>query len=117
VIFNGELVKSYALQGRTQWLDQTLQLKPQPGRNVLEFRNVSAATEADWLDYVERYPDIKESLSARNLPLEQGGREHWELFGRNETRELRLKPRKVETLAVPETNYFVFRRLRVEGFK
>ena len=117
VVFNGELVKSYKLEGRTTWLDQTLSLKPQPGNNILEFRNVSAETEADWVDYVERYPDIKAYLVSQKIPFEKGGKEHWEQNGRHETRTLHLKPRKIETIESSPPLYFVFRSLRVEGFK
>ena len=115
VVFNGQLVKNYRLAGRTEWFDDTLQLMPQPGKNVLEFRNV-AVGDPDWLDYVERYPDVKAYLIAQNIPFEKGAQEHWESFGRHETRTLNLK-RKTETISSPTPLYYLFRSLRVEGFR
>ena len=116
VVFNGRLVKSYKWEGRTSWLIQTLPLIPQAGQNVLEFRNVSVGTEPDWLDYLERYPDVKAYLVAQNIPFEKGAREHYENFGRNEHRILNLK-RRLETLDEPGQLYYVFRSLRLEGFR
>ena len=115
VVFNGQLVKNYPVAGRNEWLEQTLHLTPQPGKNVLEFRNVVVG-EPDWLDYVERYADIKAYLVAQKIPLEKGAREHWESFGRHETRTLNYL-RKTESITSGEPLYFLFRSLRVEGFR
>ena len=103
------------MAGRNEWLEQTLHLTPQPGKNVLEFRNVVVG-EPDWLDYVERYADIKAYLVAQKIPLEKGAREHWESFGRHETRTLNYL-RKTESITSGEPLYFLFRSLRVEGFR
>lgn len=116
VVFNGGLVKNYKWEGLTSWLIQTLQLAPQAGKNVLEFRNVSVSAEPDWLDYLERYPDVKAYLVAQSIPFEKGAQEHYETFGRNEHRILNLK-RRIETLDGQAQLYYVFRSLRLEGFR
>ena len=116
VVFNGALVKHYRVAGRTTWLNDKLQLTPQPGKNVVEFRNVSVGTELDWLDYLDRYPDVKNYLVAQKIPFEQGAREHYEAFGRKEHRTVNLQ-RTTEAVTSPQPLYFVFRNLRVEGFR
>jgi len=116
VVLNGELVKSYPLSGRTEWLTDTLLLTPRAGPNVIEFRNVIVGTEPDWLDYLERYPDIKAYVLTQKIPLAQGAREHYEAFGKHETRTLILQ-RHTETITMPEQLYYVFRNLRVDGFR
>ena len=115
VMFNGQLVKNYPVAGRNDWLEQTLQLTPQAGKNVVEFRNVLVG-DPDWLDYAERYPDVKAYLVAQNIPLEKGAQEHWETFGRHETRTLNYR-RKTEALTSGDPFYFLFRSLRIEGFR
>ena len=115
VVFNGELVETCLLQGRHAWSDHKFTLRPAPGPNVIEFRNVSVGGEPDWLDYLARYPDVKAYVVSQGVPLAQGAREHYETFGKNETRTLHNK-RQVETLA-GEPLYYVFRSLRLEGFR
>ena len=116
VLFNGELVKTMKLEGRTAWFSQNLQLTPRAGRNVVEFRNVAVGTEPDWLDYLERYPDVKAFVVAQKIPLEQGAREHWENFGKRESRVLNLK-RQTEKIAMPEQLYYLFRSLSIDGYR
>lgn len=113
---NGRPVKSYQLDDAFTWLDDSLDLTPAPGRNVLEFRNVSLNAEIDWRDYLERYPDVKDFLVSRQIPLEQGARDHYRDFGKKEQRPvtLLLNP---EPVAAPKSFYFLFRRLKVEGFR
>lgn len=115
VIFNGELVKDFALNGDTAWFTQTVPLSPRPGKNVLEFRNVSVDTKPDWLDYLARYPDVKAYLVSQNLPLEAGAQTHYETHGKNEHRIIFFQ-RRIETLDGPAQLYYLFRSLRVNGF-
>ncbi|MBI2813947.1 MAG: hypothetical protein HYX71_06660 [Opitutae bacterium] len=114
VLFNGQRVKNYRIDDHTAWLDQTLELTPQPGANVLEFRDAPLNNEPDWLDYLERYPDVKKHVTAIRVPLEQGAREHYEVHGRAEGRSIRtiLKPEPA-----PDGYYFMYRNIRLEGFK
>ncbi len=114
VLFNGQLVQNYRIDDHTTWLDQTLELTPQPGANVLEFRDAPLNNEPDWLDYLERYPDVKKHVSSTRVPLEQGAREHYEGHGRAEGRTIRtiLKPEPA-----PDGYYFMYRNIRLEGFK
>lgn len=114
VVHNGEIVKNYLWEGRTRWLIQHLVLKPKPGPNVIEFRNVAVGRDPDWLDYLDRYPDVKDYVVAQKIPLEQGAREHWEAFGRRENRAL-YNHRQIERLPGTEQLYFLFRNLRVEA--
>ncbi len=117
VVFNGQVVKTYSLAERTAWQTETVTLAPQPGRNVLEFRNVALGKDPDWLDYVERYSDIKNYLVSQHYPLEKGAREHYELFGVKEHRVLNLH-RTVEKLEPPQPQlYFLFSSLQVTGYR
>ncbi len=114
VLFNGQLVKNYRIDDHTAWLDQTLELTPQPGANVLEFRDAPLNEGPDWLDYLERYPDVKKHVTSTRTPLEQGAREHYEMHGRAEGRTIKtiLKPEPA-----PDGYYYMYRNIRLEGFK
>jgi 4-amino-4-deoxy-L-arabinose transferase-like glycosyltransferase len=116
VLLNGEIVASYPWEGSTRWLIQDLSLRPKPGLNVIEFRNVTVGTEPDWLDYLARYPDVKNYVLSQHIPLERGAKEHYETFGRKENRTLHLK-RQIATLPGPDQLYYLFRSLRIEGFR
>ena len=82
---------------------------------MIEIRSVTLGTEPDWLDYLERYPDIKAYVLSQHIPLVQGAREHYEAFGRKENRALHLQ-RHIETLS-GDPLYYMFRTLRVAGFR
>jgi hypothetical protein len=116
VVFNGDLVGDFPLQGRTEWSTQTLSFTPGPGRNILEFRNVIVDTGPDWLDYLERYPDVKNYVLSQHVPLEQGAKAHYEAFGVHENRTLHFK-RRLETLDGPNPLYYLFRNLRIDGYR
>lgn len=116
VVLNGELAGNFRLQGSSNWTDGKVRLVPRPGPNVIELRNVIVENEPDWLDYLERYPDVKAFVQSQHIPLEQGARAHWESFGRKETRTLRIK-RHTETLTDPAQLYYVFRSIRIFGYR
>ncbi len=116
VLLNGEFVKNYHVQNRTEWLTDSLLLTPRAGTNVVELRNVTVGTEPDWLDYLERYPDIKAYVLTQKIPPAQGAREHYEAFGKHETRTLNLV-RQTEKIAMPQQLYFAFRTLHLEGYR
>lgn len=115
ILLNGRVVQREHLEGRATWLERRLELTPEPGENVVEFRDVSRGAEPDWAEYLERYPDVKRSLADSNQPLLEGARTHYEKFGRTEGRTLPTK----ETPAPPppDSFYFMFRHLRLEGFR
>lgn len=116
VLFNGDIVATYDWANRTGWFVRHLSLVPVPDKaNVIEIRNVKVGAATDWLGYLERYPDIKAHVLSQKLPPEQGAREHYETFGRKENRALNLQ-RQIETLP-GEPLYFMFRTLRVEGYR
>lgn len=114
VVHNGHLVESFQLEGSANWSAQSVLLPAQPGVNVIELRNVRAGTELDWLDYLERYPDVKAYLLAQKMPLEAGAQEHYELHGRAENRRVFTK-RTTETLSDPAQLYYLFSSLRITG--
>ena len=116
VLLNGVLVQHYHIEGSTTWSNQTLQLNPQPGENIVEFRNVSVGTEPDWLGYLNQYRDVRDWLVAQNIPLEQGAQKHYELNGKAEGRVLNSK-RTTVPVDSPDQLYFIFRNLRLEGFR
>lgn len=113
--FNGDLVAGYEWNTSTGWFIKHVSLKPKPGINVIEFRNVTVGNEPDWLDYLERHPDVKAYVESQRIPLAQGAREHYEAFGKKEKRPLYLKR---QTTAVPgDQLYYLFRRLELNGFR
>jgi 4-amino-4-deoxy-L-arabinose transferase-like glycosyltransferase len=115
VLFNGEIVAAYDWANRTGWFIKQLTLAPKPGPNVIEFRNVAVGNEPDWLDYLDRHPDVKNYVLGQGIPLEQGAREHYEMFGKKENRTLHMK-RRTETLP-GEPYYYMFRTLRIDAFR
>jgi hypothetical protein len=108
-------VAAYDWANRTGWFIKQLTLAPKPGPNVIEFRNVAVGNEPDWLDYLDRHPDVKDYVLGQGIPLEQGAREHYEMFGKKENRTLHMK-RRTETLA-GEPYYYMFRTLRIDAFR
>ncbi len=116
VALNGQVVKSYSPNDVHAWLDDKLSLVPKPGVNVIEFRNVVAGSEPDWLDYLERYPDVKAYLDSQHYPYEKGAAEHYAMFGPKEHRLL-LNKRHLETLPASSPYYFLFSSLRIDGFR
>jgi len=114
VLLNGQFVKRYRFEDHLAWYDETLDLAPQLGANVLEFRDAPLNHEPDWAGYLERYSDVMKHVTASRVPLEQGAREHYEIHGRAEGRVLQTieKPEPA-----PDGYYFMFRNIRLEGFK
>jgi hypothetical protein len=116
VYFNGKLVGHRSFTRRDDWQDMRLDLVPQAGANVLEFRDATYGTEPDWDDYLARYPDVRSYLLSQHLPLEAGAREHYETHGKAEGRTLRQRPSQ-ERIHPPKDYYFIFRTIRLEGFR
>lgn len=114
--FNGQLVRHYTLEGQLNWVDETLDLPPQAGANILEFRDATHKTGPDWAEYLERYPDVKNHLLSANLPLEPGAESHFENKGRAEGRTVKMRELP-ELEPAYQSYYFMFRKLRLEGFK
>ncbi len=114
VFWNGALVRHFRIEGQTTWLDQTLDLAAHPGENVVEFRDAPLPDEPDWQDYLARYPDVKKFLEANGIPPESGAREHYEKVGRTEGRTV---ARATKPSPAPDSFYFMFRNIRLEGFK
>ena len=116
ILLNGELVRDITLRGSAKWWNLTVPLAPRSGVNVIEIRSVKISSEIDWLDYLQRYPDVKAYVVSTGVPLEVGARGHYETFGKHENRELHTK-RQPEVLVGPETLYYLFRNLRITGYR
>ncbi|MCP5531076.1 MAG: hypothetical protein H7A44_11620 [Opitutaceae bacterium] len=112
--FNGEKQALLPMSDKLAWYDLNLDLTPQTGENVIELRDGPINRVPDWLGYLEDNPDVKAYVESQRIPLEEGARAHYEEFGRHETRM--LKEREVPEPA-PDGYYFMFRNLRVEGFR
>ena len=113
VFFNGKLIAEYRMEGQKTWLDQTLLLTPRTGENLLEFRDSILKDEPDWREYLDRYPDVEKYLLSEKIPLEQGARNHFNTDGRTEGRT--MQTRDIQPVA-PDSYYFMFRNIRIEGF-
>lgn len=116
VVYNGNIVDEFALRGRTEWVDRTLDLTPGAGENVIELRDAPDDEVPDWLGYLEENPDVKAYVISQGLPLEEGARQHYERNGQFETRILPKKPNPQLSAPPPDNLYFVYRHLVVEGF-
>jgi len=113
VVFNGQMLGRHRVEADSPWLDHALELMPQSGVNLLEFRDVPLLQEPNWKEYLERYQDVRRYLISRNLPLEKGAREHYEKNGRAEGRTVRTRALPPPP---PGSYYYIFRHLQVEGF-
>jgi len=112
--FNGVSIRRYRLEGQMRWLNETLTLDPKPGTNILEFHDLPLSPQPNWLEYLDRYPDVRQHVLAHNLPLEEGAKEHYELSGKAEGRTVKLiEPPK----AGKAPYYFMFRSVHLEGFR
>lgn len=116
LLVNGRVARTITLQGGTEWQEHTIPFVADPGRNVIELRNVVVEDATDWLDYLDRYPDVKAYVLSQGVPLEEGARQHFETHGRNEHRELKSK-RRLETLPGDAPTYYLFRTIRLSGFR
>jgi len=114
VRFNGKLVQRYRIDHQSIWVDQTVELTPRPGENVLEFQDAPLNHEPDWLGYLDLYPDVKKHVAVNHLNPEEGARTHYELHGRPEGRTL---PTIEKPEPAPDGYYFMYRNIRLEGFK
>jgi len=116
VLHNNRVVKDLALNGRETWHTEELDLPAQPGENTIELRDVPANGTPDWLAYLEQNPDIKAHAATQAQPPETTAREHYEAFGRQEGRPLPLKADASAESTPPNSLYFLYRTLQLEGF-
>ena len=116
VIHNGRVVQDFSLRGRTDWHNETVEVAAAPGENVIELRDYPNDEVPDWLAYLEQNPDVKANVLAQHQDPEAGARLHYELFGRKEHRPpLRMKPNPHPPAPPPESLYFLYRTLVIEG--
>ncbi|MDI1334747.1 MAG: hypothetical protein PSU94_01060 [Lacunisphaera sp.] len=112
---NGELVQSFKLSGRTDWHTEVVKVTARPGENVFELKDHSGTAAPDWLAYLEKNPDVKQYVIAQGQPLEEGARLHYESHGRAEGRALPMTANSASSPIPPDSLYYIYRRLRVEG--
>ena len=53
---------------------------------------------------------------SQHIPLEQGAREHFEMFGRKEHRTV-VNKRRTEKLPGADQLYYLFRTIRLDGLR
>jgi len=110
--FNGHSVKHCRLTRQDGWIDDMIELIPQPGDNLLEFTDAPHQQELDWRGYLERYSDVMRHVVTHNIPLEEGALEHYRVSGRPEGRI--MLTREIPP-PIRGAYYFAFRQLQVEG--
>ena len=115
VLHNGRRVKLLKLQGHQNWFDEVIEIAATPGENIIELADRSSEEIPDWIAYLELNPDVKKYVLAQCQPLEEGAREHYNIHGREEGRPLPMKSNLNPSPPPPDSLYFVYRRLRVEG--
>ncbi len=115
VLHNGQIVKSFRFQGSTDWHTESIRFPAIPGENVVELRDSSSSNAPDWLAYLKANPDVKDYVVSQGVPLEEGARQHYESFGRTEGRNLPLRSKSVVSPVPPDSLYYIYRILRVEG--
>lgn len=108
---NGLRVQEYPAPEAAASMDCSAELRLKAGENTLEF--VAIPQTSDWLGYLDLYPDVHRSVLARNVPLEEGARHHYEAAGRNEGRTLPVIQPPADD---GRSTWLIFRRLRLEGF-
>lgn len=115
---NGKMVQAFTLQGRTEWHSELLEVAAAPGENVFELRDGTkvAGQIPDWRGYLDKYPDVKAYLLGQGQPLEEGALWHYQNHGKAEGRTMLTHPGLVPAPPPPDSLYFAFRSIRVEGF-
>ncbi len=116
VMHNGRQVQDFALRGINVWHNQVFEVFPSPGDNVIELRDYPNAEVPDWLAYLDQNLDVKAYVVSQSQPLEAGAKEHYQMFGRKEHRPLPMKLNPAPAAPPPESLYFLYRSLLIEGF-
>jgi len=116
VLLNGRVLQDFALTGRSDWHSHSVEFNPAPGENAIELQDHPEGEIPDWLGYLDQNPDVKAYVLTQNKSLQAGAQEHYETFGRKEHRPLPTKPNSATESAPPDSLYFIYRSLQVEGF-
>ena len=116
VLHNGRVLQEFSLSGRHAWHDHAIEFAPAAGENVIELRDYANLEVPDWLAYLDQNPDVKAYVLTQTQPLEAGAKEHYEMFGRKERRPLPMKPNPAPDAPPPDSLYFLYRTLQIEGF-
>ena len=117
ITHNGRFVQDFALHGHGTWLNQSVDIAADPGDNMIELSDYQANEVPDWLAYLDQNPDVKANVLAQHQSLEAGAKLHYEMFGRKEHRPpLKMKPNPNPPAPPPESLYFLYHSLLIEGF-
>lgn len=117
LLHNGKVMQEFALEGRKKWTRETVTLIPAKGDNLIELRDNPRFEVPDWLAYLEDNPDVKAYVESTGADPEKGARDHYEKSGRYETRPpLKMKPSPGGAEPPPDSLYFLYRSLQIEGF-
>jgi len=114
-VYNGRVMQTFHLYGRTVWLDKSIEVTPSPGENVFELRERASSENPDWLAYLDENPDVKQFVVSQNQPMEEGAQQHYELHGRAEGRPLPMRASTGAVAVPPDSLYFAYRTLRITG--
>ena len=112
---NGETVQRYGLQGSSIWLDRVVDVPASPGVNVIEFVDRSGGDVPDWLAYLDLNPDVKKYVLSTGQSPEASAQQHYDSNGRAEGRYLPMRAGNADVRPPPESLYYVYRSLRVDG--
>ena len=70
----------------------------------------------DWAAYLAQNPDVKAYAATQSQPPEESARWHYENHGKAEGRVLPMRDNPTPNAPPPDSLYFIYRSLQVEGF-
>ena len=70
----------------------------------------------DWLAYLAQNPDVKAYVASTSVAPEEGARWHYENHGQAEHRPLPMHSNPTPNAAPPDSLYFLYASLQMEGF-
>ncbi|MBA4135783.1 MAG: hypothetical protein C0518_00540 [Opitutus sp.] len=114
VVINGEEQRRVQFHDAVTWHNIAIEFAARPGENIIELRDAPLLPEANWADYLERYPDVKRSAETSGQPLRETALNHYKFSGEREGRIMHFVevPRPP-----PDAFFFMFRQLQVEGLR
>ncbi|MBX3750692.1 MAG: hypothetical protein KF897_11445 [Opitutaceae bacterium] len=114
IVANGKVVQRLEFDDPLSWRDGSVEFDARSGENTVELRDAPLPPEPDWVRYLDRYPDVRHSVEVNRMSAKEGALLHYRVAGQPEGREMHflLPPRPA-----PDAFRFMFRRLRVEGFR
>ncbi|MBI2513686.1 MAG: hypothetical protein HYV96_17100 [Opitutae bacterium] len=114
IICNGQPVRRLEFDDAERWQDISLEFAARTETNTIELHELPPPPGPDWGEYLNRYPDVRRHVEMMRKPLIDGAREHYEACGRAEGRTVVLV---AAPQLAPDTYFYMFRSLRVEGLR